>query len=426
MVRPEKVLAAIKKAKDYVASQQCADGSWRIEKTHKEPPFYQKPIVITSEAIQALAIFADKEKVPAISRGLNFLFREEIAEKDPIDMCSWKSLALRYSNTPVAGREIKKLSAQIASEQTRNGCWRTYPTTFNLTNHYCILALSGCGYEENLEKARKWFINARAKDKLGWGFDNLAEDSEVSFTCNVALALLSIGENPLCPELQAARKFLEDRQFRDGGWPSSKMTVATKSTTYATALALLTLMHLVENPFSPKIDAGIKFLLDSQAEEGFWPLIPGEKKFDVYPNLYVIQALSFYLFLLEKLRSPEIELLKQKLERPQYLTLYLAKEFDRHLKMKFNEAVINNITDSRVLGITPNAIERRKEILRALYETGELEPAQIIDELKKLPRYQILKKKSHLTQIKADIEYLRLMNAIYENEGRYFATHRIL
>jgi len=43
-----------------------------------------------------------------------------------------------------------------------------------------------------------------------------------------------------------------------------------------------------------------------------------------------------------------------------------------------------------------------------------------------LPQYQYLKKKSHLTQIKADVDFLRELNVIYNRDNKYFVTHRFL
>ncbi|MEM4247670.1 MAG: hypothetical protein QXH80_00180, partial [Candidatus Nanoarchaeia archaeon] len=82
---------------------------------------------------------------------------------------------------------------------------------------------------------------------------------------------------------------------------------------------------------------------------------------------------------------------------------------------------------SRILGITDKAVERRKEILKILSEQGEKDCAEIIDALKEMPRYQSLNKRSHLTQIKADIDFLRSLNAIYVTENdKYFTTFKFI
>ncbi|MEM4248341.1 MAG: prenyltransferase/squalene oxidase repeat-containing protein, partial [Candidatus Nanoarchaeia archaeon] len=298
MVAENKIVAAIGKAQKFLLSYQHADGSWRIEEIkHKEPSVYQTPLVLTSQCMQSLMFLLNQEHIPAINKALRFCLIEEISDKDPIDLCAWKLLALRFSNAALYAKEQEKLAARLAKEQTSEGCWYTFPSTSNLTNFSCILALKDFEFQKNLEKAKAWFKQTRAEDGKGWGFNDNSKESEISFTGNVILALLLTGEDPLCAELQQARKFLEDKQFKDGGWSSSKLTIVHKPTTYSTAVAIMSLMQLSEDPFNERVEKGVKALLDAQLENGCWPLVFGEETIDYYPTLYAIKALSYYLYL---------------------------------------------------------------------------------------------------------------------------------
>ncbi len=421
------VIDAIRKAQGFLIQQQKEDGSWRVEKIgHKEPSVYLTPLVLTSQATQALIFRPDHATIPAIGRALNFCLQEEIGEKNAVDLLAWKLLALRFSNTPIFADEQKRLASSIAKEQNASGFWYAFPGTFNLTNFSCILSLKDFGFRKNLERARAWFKKTRAKDGLGWGVDDKAAVSEISFTGNVALALMYAGEDPISQELQAARKFLEERQMKDGGWPSSKFTVADKPTTYATSLAIMSLLQLSENPFSEKITRGVKALLGAQLESGCWPLVFDEERIDYYPNLYAIKALSMYLYFRENWEREHYAHVKDKLSAPQYFSTMLASKFEGDVVEEFHKANYKSILDSKVLGITGRAAERRKEILRVLAEEGEKDTAGLIDSLRVMPQYEYLKKKSHLTQIKADVDFLRELKVIYNRDNKYFVTHRFL
>ena len=82
------------------------------------------------------------------------------------------------------------------------------------------------------------------------------------------------------------------------------------------------------------------------------------------------------------------------------------------------------LLNSRLLGSTKSAIDRRKEILRILDENGPKDIAQIIDFLREKPAYKNLNKKSHMTQIKNDVEYLRALNLIAEFEREYYLVNQ--
>jgi len=423
-----KIKKAIKNACEFLKKTQNNNGSWSVEMVlHGAPAWYQKPVVLTSQCVQALIYAADITYLPQISKGLHFCLTKEVEDRDRVDVWAWKSLALKYSNAPIYKKEFHKLVKVVADRQTQAGCWRIFPSTFNLTNFSCILALENSKFKKHLQQARRWFKKNLAKDGKGWGIDDNAAESAVSFTSNVAMALLATGENPMHAELQKARSFIENSQLKNNCWSSSKATT-TEPTTYATAIALETLMRLSDDPFNKKLEKGISRLLKSQAKDGGWPLVINEKETSVfYPTFYVIRVLSFYLYLKKQMERKEIKSLSKNVTYPQYVIAYLFDKFEQNVAKTFQYSVFSYTLNSRVLGITPRAIARRKEILKILGKKTDLGIADIIDELKKLPQYEFLNKKSHITQIKSDIEYLKSLKLIGTTiNDSYYTTYSVL
>jgi hypothetical protein len=83
------------------------------------------------------------------------------------------------------------------------------------------------------------------------------------------------------------------------------------------------------------------------------------------------------------------------------------------------------VLTSKVLGTTHRAVTRRIEIINILNKNNSLATADIIDKLQELKEYKYLKKKTHLTQIKSDVEYLKDIKLIYELNGEYILGFKI-
>lgn len=413
----EKIRENLIKASKFLIKKQRKDGSWAATKTkHNEPLDYQKNIVITSQCVQTLIHSPPHNSLNSIKNGIYFCSNFKLDSKDPVSWWASKLKALEYSDSLLYEKQKRKIVNYLCRSQ-KAGYWYSFPRTFNLTNFYVVIALMNFDCDKYLNKTRSWFLRNKAKDKIGWGKDNNSGTSKITFTSNVIIALIATGEDPLSKDLQTARKFIEKNQSKSGGWSSSKLTIK-KVTTYSTAISTLALMILSENPFNPKIKNGIKYLINSQSRNGGWPLIKG-KKADYYPTYYVTKTLAFYLYLKEEWNKSKTKTLRKSF-KPQQVTAFLFNDFENYLKQRFLNSLYSDIINSKVLGTTKAAIKRRKEILKILSNEGSKEVAEILDSLKQNPYYAYINKKSHLTQIKSDVEFLKdlkLVNKIYQ---KYF------
>lgn len=417
---------ALEKARQFLVNNQKPNGAWFVAGplAHKEPPHYQKEIVLTPEAISALVLINNKDSLNAVGRALNFCLQQQLSDRDHVDLWAWKAVGLSHSNTKLCQKMFDQIVEFLEKQQTKTGHWPCFPSTYNLTNYSVLYAIRKHAKEATLQKARGWLLKNKAKDQLGWGFNHESDESEVSYTGNVVFALMLVGEDPLAEELQEARKFLEDRQLADGGWPSSKTTIRDRSTSYGTAFATLSLVLLSEDPFNKAVEKGTKFLLEAQNEDGGWPLVKDGKS-EFYTTYYVVYALAFYKYLRENFANPKFAYLARKL-KSQHLTQFLLQNFEDE---KFNwivAASIKSAITDRMLGATFDAVMRRKDILKTLSDIGQLDIAGIIDALKENPKYQHLNKRSHMTLIKNDLDHLKSLNLVFEQDNKYFVVADVL
>jgi len=423
---PKNITLCLEKARMFLEENQQSNGSWSTVGPlgHKEPPHYQKEIILTPEAISTLILANNKDSLASISKAMAFCMRHELSEKDHVDLWAWRAIALSHSNTEFCQKLFNQTVRFLEKQQNPTGYWPCFPSTFNLTNYSVLYAIRKCAEETVLKKARDWLFKNKAKDGFGWGFNHESSESAVSFTGNIIFASVLAGADPLIPELQEARKFLEKKQLPDGGWPSSKTTVAEKSTTYGTSFATISLMLLSENPFNKLVETGVKYLLDVQNKDGGWSLIKGERS-EFYTTYYVVYALAFYKYLRENLKNPKFAYLKDKL-KPQQLVQFLLQNFEDEKFNWLSTATAKSALTERMLGSTFDSVLRRKDILQILSVKGELTIADIIDALKENKRYEHLNKRSHITLIKNDIDYLRSLNLVYEQDNKYFVVVDLL
>lgn len=360
-----------------------------------------------------------------IAHGMNYCLSQANDATSGFETLSHKLKVLRLVRTTYASRQLYECINLLVKNQTKEGFWPHYPMkTYNLTNFYVISSLRYFDCPAVLLKHKEWLLKHMASDKNGWGPTGEEHESQISFTANAILSLLYCGESPISPIIQKARKFLESKQFPDGGWSSSKFTVADKSTTYATALVTQTLMLISENPFNKKIEDGIKFLLAMQLPNGGWPLVKGEQP-TYYTTLHVVNTLALYDFL--KQNKNRLANLKNYVISPQFATLLLENEFELSVLTSFDSLLKNAALTSHVLGSTSESIQRRVEIIKILSRTDMLGMAEIIDKLKENSKYSHLNKRSHMTLIKNDIDYLKSLNMVFEADNyRYFVVADLL
>jgi len=267
-----KVSNALAKACKTLSELQIKNGYWPPIMALKayEPQPLQQPSVLTAQAIRTLALSGNYAYWQNIVKGMGVLIELPIKDDADIVQIATMAIALRLSNTKVAQDQLNKIKKVLIKKQISEGFWPAFPNTNNLTNYNAITALQYLDSPKELTKAKKWLKANKAADGKGWGFNQEVKDSEVSFTANIALALLSCGEDPKSKDIETARKFLLSKQFANGGWPSSRVTYADKATTYGTSMVLLSLLST--GAINKEVEKGIKFLLSLQLENGLWPL----------------------------------------------------------------------------------------------------------------------------------------------------------
>ncbi len=236
--------------------------------------------------------------------------------------------------------------------------------------------------------------------------DSFEEPKDPSFIANYLIYKLNT-EGKL--ERKYLRKLISS-QKENGGFPASPLTTM-KPTVYSTALALIPL--IVYNPKSRHVKAGINFILSEEPPYGF---VKGGKP-QLYVNMLVVYTLRLYGYFIDMYSDP---IVKIALENKKDVNLLLYSKFDEYLANEF-EIYRMDYSVMNSLGTKLEVKERRKDIYNILLEHGGLDPAAVIDKLKELsPRYKYLKKRSHLTLIKLDLEYMKHMGLLAESNSKYF------
>ena len=396
MIKDREIKEYISKACNFLINDQNEDGSWSMKNEKvKQPPIpYQKSLILTSQALQSLLFNVKPRYVDSMKKAINFCINYALSPEDAVDLWAWKLDALELSNTEKS-ENIKEKSIQILEEkQEENGSWPYYPDTFALTN-YSVCNVINLTSQLTIARAIKWFNNS--KKGSGWSKDDKDEQIEPSFTANAILSLIKLGETP--PE--ETIKYLEEKQEESGGWRVlSDSGKWGDITSYSTALCILALILSKGN--NEKIDKGITYLLNCQDEKGKILRTPKERETYHYLFYYVIKTLIIYL---------ESE-----------------KNINRFKETKLREFIIScykNVLTSRALGVTERSRKRRIDILKSLGEESK-EVAEIIDSLKKKKEYEHLNKKSHITQIKSDVEYLRSIKLIGKIGNEYYISLNLL
>ncbi len=411
----KEIKESLSKAKAYLLSKQNEEGYWSsVIKDIKGPEHLQKPIAITSQVIDAL-IYLNLENVSPIDQGIFYCYKEKVEDTDSIDLLSMQLNALSYSNAPFIEKKAKHLLKVIINRQNKEGFWPSFPKTSNLTNFLVIESIKKYDTKESLKKIKTWLVNNKAKDGLGWGINEDSDKSQVSFTADASLILLNSNESP------NVIKFLESKQSKDGGWPSSDLTYPVESTIYATALVCLVLIKTDIN--NKALESGINFLVNSQLQDGSWPLKKGDTEGVEFATCLAIKTLVYYNYIKEKLKENNIIELIEKTNKQNVIN-YLLKEFENNKRKEFLDVNFNKILD-KILATTSQAVKRRKIILNILENDGEKDTANIIDELKKIEGYKGLHKKSHLAQIKNDMDALVNLELVEEHGRRYFLVKKI-
>ena len=411
----QEIAAALEKAADWLASRQKPDGSWPADRqSFSMPVDWLSEFFVTCHASRALLLADMPGHVENIQRAVTFCAGHDIEKGDPVSWHAMKLLALQLSDSADNRKHVSRLVKTLVKKQDSRGFWPLYPATFNPTNYMIVSALAGSGTNEGLDGAARWFRNCMSADRLGWGRDGDAKKAQVTSTAKVSLSLLLCGERLDSRHLQAARRFLECGQNRDGSWNSPRFRVPSTDSTACSALAL---MLLSKSPFNDRTKNAVNWLLNTQNKAGGWPHSKGDPS-TFFMTSSAMFALAFWRHLHEQWERPEISELRERMGK-QATAIWLWRHLPTFLKERFERLLVRSMLDSKALGSTKAAIMRRKEILRILSEEGPGDTAEVIDKLKPLPEYAHLSKKSHITQIKNDLDYLRDINLVSLVRGRY-------
>ncbi len=418
----EKIKTALQKAESYLIEQQNKEGYWSAapEAELKGPEHLRKPISITPQIIDGL-IHLETKNVSAVNKAIFYCYNEKVEDTDEIDLLAYQLKALSYSNAAFIEKKANTILNIILKRQHKEGYWPSFPKTSNLTNFIVAEGLSDYKSEESLNKLKEWLKENKSKDMAGWGLNNESEKAQVSFTANAILTLLLCKEDFSDKEVI---KFIEKKQMKDGGWPSSDFTYQQDSTTYATALVCLILLKTNPETNNAMLKAGIKYLLESQLEDGSWPL---KKEFgpgEYFTTVYAMKTLKYYAYIKSRLEDKHIRDLLKTAQNKQIVNDYLLAEYEKQVRNRFLDINYGMIMD-KILATTTSAVKRRKLILSIMEKEGSKDTAAIIDALKNLEGYRGLHKRSHLAQIKNDMDALVNLNFIEENGRNYFLVRKI-
>ncbi len=413
MTRIKKIKESMDNSCNFLLSKQNRNGSWPdIEAPEiSRDSLYKQPIITTAQAIRALLFNLKPEYISKIQRGINYCSSVKTENITDFGILSWKLTALNYSNIITHKKEEKKILQKLMEKQSTKGFWMSYPSTNYIINYLVMESLKHHQIPESLkEKFMKYIESARSKDG-GWGFTPKEEKGYITATTSSIISLLNAGKRASSELFIELKKFIEEHQFEDGRW-IAKFEDGHRNGE-ATASAALCLMLISENPFNKRVEKSIDYLLSIQTKEGDY------SRESVHPIRYVNHFLSFYIYLKQNWETDEAKILKRAIGNNQDVTSFYYRQFEKELKSKLKLMTYQSVLTSKVLGTTPRAIKRRLEIVSILNQSGTLVVADIIDSLREVDEYKYLKKKTHLTQIKSDVEYLKEIKLIHEDERGY-------
>ncbi|RME77761.1 hypothetical protein D6774_03415 [Candidatus Woesearchaeota archaeon] len=417
---------ALEHAKNYLLQQQNTNGSWTYENAVniQGPEHLHRPLFLTSMALNTLLLIAPRNTA-AISRAIHYVSEQKIDENDHVDLLASQLWGIKAGNTRRLEEKKEELLNLILKRRSPEGIWREFSGASNLTLYGVMLGIRDLVEDSIYAPLRAWLLTHKAQDGIGWGLHENFESTQVSFSTNAMLTLLYAGEDPLNKDIQQAKEFLLSSHLTsEGGWPSSALTIPKESTTYGTALTIITLLHTHEDLQDERVKKGISWLLETQLPNGSWPLRRDGQGGEYYTTYYAVKALRYYQYLQEQLTKHEVRVLLKHVEHPCYLARYLFRMHDLEMLAHYRNSFGFDLLE-RSLATTEAATQRRKTILDILSSHSALDCAQVLDALKEFNTYKHLNKRSHLAQIKNDLDALVKLGLVHEHRRRYFLVRKI-
>lgn len=184
-----------------------------------------------------------------------------------------------------------------------------YPTA-DVTGRM-LEAMGHFGYDASDRRAQlaiRFLRELQEQDGCWWGRWGV---NYIYGTWSVLRGLISIGDDPKAPYIQAALKWLKEHQNPDGGWGETCESYAKPelrgqgmSTPSQTAWAIMGLLAGGGEHASPQVQRGIQYLLRNQKTDGTWDELyftgtgfPNHFfiRYHNYRNCFPLMALGQYL-----------------------------------------------------------------------------------------------------------------------------------
>lgn len=180
------------------------------------------------------------------------------------------ALALGADPKPdaVTQQGLKLLLKTVQSEQTENGSWSTWPETRPPIFGSSDESLTGLATLAVLAAAATGDDSAKTvRDKgIKWLAETTTDDEPQSIALRLVL-WKRLGRP--AEEWQPLVQRIQERQNADGGWSQAKDMA---SDAWATGQALYALAHAGIKPAEPAIQRAHAFLMNTQGDDGSWPM----------------------------------------------------------------------------------------------------------------------------------------------------------
>ena len=182
----------------------------------------------------------------------------------------WLALALGVEAKPddVTQKGLKALLKTVASDQTENGSWASWPETRPPIFGDSDESMTALATLAVLPQASSGDDGAKSvRDKgIEWLADTKTDDDPQSIA--MRLVLWKRLDRP-ADEMAPLVKRIKERQNDDGGWSQAK---GMESDAWATGQALYALAHAGIKANERVIARGQTLLVNTQREDGSWPM----------------------------------------------------------------------------------------------------------------------------------------------------------
>jgi len=282
---------------DWQVKNCCAPGGWAFEFVNTQYPDVDDSAVVLHALHRLTAPGASScQTVAAKQRGMEWCLSMQSSNG------GWA--AFDRDNTMMVLNRIPFADQEAMVD---------YPTAD--VSGRMLEAMGLYGYDRSHPRARRgieFLRKIQEQDGCWWGRWGV---NYIYGTWSVLRGLISIGEDPKAPYIQAALRWMKKHQNPDGGWgetcesyKNSRLRGEGPSTPSQTAWALMSLFAGGEED-SPEVRRGIQYLLRTQRPDGSWEELyftgtgfPNHFyiRYHNYRNCFPLMALGQYM---QKMKS---------------------------------------------------------------------------------------------------------------------------